>query len=319
MKKFKVILSIFALIILIGSGVFCVFHFAKKDANAKIVTTIFPIYDICREIMGSSEEILLLEDTGSDMHSYQPTAQDITSISKSELFIFIGGESDNWVENVIKSANNVNLKTLSLMEEVEKLEESEEGIVQDDHTHEHNHEETEYDEHIWLSIKNAIKMTTAISNSLSLVYPEKQELFKVNAEEYIKKLQSLENDYSVYCKDKEKEIIIADRFPFRYLTNDYNINYTAAFSGCSAETEASTETIAKLINKVNLLDLDYILVLETSDQSIAKSIISDKSCKLGVTILVVNSCQSIRMKDVESLSYLDIMTKNLENFKKALN
>lgn len=307
---------------MLSGGIFCIFYFAKKDSNAKIVTTIFPIYDICREIMGSSDDILLLEDNGVDLHSYQPTAQDITAISKSELFIFIGGESDDWVGDVIRSANNVNLKTLSLIEEIEKLEENHDGIIQEEE-HEHEHEEgeehSEYDEHIWLSIKNAIQITKSITSSLSLVYPEKAEIFKINSEEYINKLLALDLEYTEYCANKEKTLVIADRFPFLYLVNDYNIKYCAAFSGCSAETEASTETIATLISKVNELECDYILVLETSDQSIARSIIADKSCRTGVEILVINSCQSVSSNKIDSTSYLDIMKNNLENFKKALS
>lgn len=307
---------------MLSGGIFCIFYFAKKDSNAKIVTTIFPIYDICREIMGSSDDILLLEDNGVDLHSYQPTAQDITAISKSELFIFIGGESDDWVGDIIRSANNVNLKTLSLIEEIEKLEENHDGIIQEEE-HEHEHEEgeehSEYDEHIWLSIKNAIQITKSITSSLSLVYPEKAEIFKINSEEYINKLLALDLEYTEYCANKEKTLVIADRFPFLYLVNDYNIKYCAAFSGCSAETEASTETIATLISKVNELECDYILVLETSDQSIARSIIADKSCRTGVEILVINSCQSVSSNKIDSTSYLDIMKNNLENFKKALS
>ena len=316
MRKTKIIIAISVIVLLLGGAIFSIIYFTKKDNNAKVVTTIFPIYDIAREIMGSSDDLLLLENNGSDMHSYQPTAGDITTISKCELFIYVGGESDNWVSGVIASANNINLKTLELINHVEKLEENHDNILNDE---EHNHnEEVTYDEHIWLSLKNMIKMTESIRDSLCLVYPEKQELFKVNAENYINKLEDLESKYSNELLNKEKTLIIADRFPFRYLVNDYNLNYYAVFSGCSAESEASTETIATLIDKINENNINYVLVLETSDKSIANRAITDTKCKEGVGVLVINSCQSVNVKDLDNISYLEIMEQNLVNLKKAI-
>jgi len=325
MRKVKFYSAIFIMVLMISLVVFSIVYLTKKEKEYKVITTIFPIYDICREIMGSEDELMLLQDNGADMHSFTPTANDITTISKSELFIFVGGESDKWVGDVIRSANNVNLKTLSLMEieNLTKLEESHENIISPgdhDHEHEHEHEEGEtFDEHIWLSIKNAIVMTESIRDSLSLVFPEKQELFKVNAKAYIDKLVDLDNQYEEYLKDKNSTIIVADRFPLRYLVNDYDINYYAIFTGCSAETEASTEAMATLINKINENNVDYILVLETSDKSIANSCISNHNCKQGLEILVINSCQSIMQSTLQTSSYLGIMGQNLEILKKAIS
>ena len=310
------------MVVMISAVVLSIVYLTKRDVQAKIVTTIFPIYDICREIMGSDDEILLLESNGSDMHSYNPTASDIATIASAELFIYIGGKSDEWISDVIRTTNSVNLETISLMdiEKMTKLAESTDNIIEPDHDHEHDHEEGEVlDEHIWLSIKNAIVMTTAIRDGLIKVFPEKQELFKQNATEYISKLQNLHNDYTSSIANKSDTIIIAYRFPFRYLVHDYNINYFAIFSGCSAETEASTETIATLIDKINETAVDYILVLETTDQSIAHSVINNANTKEGLEILVINSCQTVSQSTMQSVSYLQIMAENLEILKKVIS
>lgn len=320
--KVKLFSAVLLMISLITGAVFAVIYFFKQDDKAKIVTSVFPIYDICREIMGNEEDLMLLQDNGADMHSYSPTASDLAVISSAELFIYVGGESDKWVADVLRSIENVNLINLSLMEiqELTKLEEGHDNVLQaHDHEHDHEHEEdVSYDEHIWLSIRNYIIMTETIRDNLIKVFPERQELFKENAEVYIEKLLQLDRDYSQAINNSEGTLIIADRFPFRYLVHDYNLKYFATFSGCSAETEASTETIAKLIDKINTFDVDYILVLETSDRHVAERCLNNSNCKKDVEILVINSCQSITKTNLESSSYLKIMENNLINLKKAL-
>lgn len=310
---------------IVGGG-YAIYFFSKPSENKKVIATIFPIYDITREIMGSSDDVMLLEDTGVDIHSYTPSASDIMSIHKSELFIYIGGESDEWVGGVLKSSDNPNLKTLCLLEEINGIEESDDNIIQgedehhhgDDDEHDEEYDEVHYDEHIWLSLKNAKIMTEKIRDSLTLVFPERKELFKVNANKYLEKLDELDKEYFSVCSNKTDTLIIADRFPFIYLTEDYDINYYACFSGCSTETQASADTISKLIDKINMENADKILVLETSDKSVANSVINDSRCKSGVEALVINSCQSVNAKDLDNTSYLDIMISNLEVIKKVL-
>lgn len=307
---------------MLAGVVVSIVHFTKADKNSRVVVSTFVVYDICREIMGSDDDITLLMDNGVDMHSYSPTPSDIVSVSKAELFIYVGGESDKkWVPNIIGTAKNVNLDTLSLMnvEGLTLLEESDDNILDDEHNHEHEHEdgEEEYDEHIWLSLRNMEVMAEAISESLIKVYPEMQELIRINTDKYVEKLQALDDEYSA-IQNSEKTLIVADRFPFRYLVHDYNLKYYAVFSGCSAETEASAEVIASLVDKVNTCDVDYLLVLETSDRKVAESCMNNGDCKSGLSILEINSCQSINFSALDTTSYLDIMTKNLENLKKAL-
>ena len=320
MRKLKAILCIFLVVCLLGGGIFSLFYFSRGRDHRKVVVTIFPLYDICREILGSEEDIMLLESTGVDMHSYQPSAQEITAIMESEIFIYVGGASDFWVDDVLASSSSVNLKTLRMMDSIDKLEESMDGIVDsEEHDNEHENHEEEYDEHIWLSIKNMIDMTNAMLDSLIDIFPHIQELLKENASNYIDKLQALENEYSDVFKDKETTVVFADRFPFTYLAKDYGMKYLGAFHGCSSDTEASVSIISKLIDKINEEELKYICVLENSDKAIAESVIGDTRCRDGVQILVIDSCQSVSSDDLNVMNYIDIMEKNLVNFKKALN
>ena len=318
-SKIKTIFAYILLVALIGSGIFVVFYFSSSRGKYKVIATIFPIYDICRNVMGSEDDILLLEDSGADMHNFQPTSKDIATISSANVFVYIGGESDVWVGGTLRSSGNKNLKTLCLINAIEALEESEQVVLEEDEHEDEHHdedEEKEYDEHIWLSIKNMIEMTKAITNTLSLAFPEKQEIFRINSEEYISKLQELDDKYTERIAGSDTTLVFADRFPFLYLTTDYNLKYIAAFSGCSAETEASPSTITKLIEKVNEEELNYICVLETSSSKIEKAI--QDGCERNVQVLVINSCQSVNSKKLDTTSYIEIMENNLVNLEKAL-
>lgn len=324
MKKFKVISSICMIILILSLTIFSIVYFSRKDKEGKVVTTIFPIYDICREILGTDDDLVLLQDSGTDMHSYQTTASDIATLSRAELFIMVGGESDKWAGGVIRSADNVNLSTLSLMDVVNKVEESNENISQSEHDHEHEHEheheegEVAYDEHIWLSIKNMITATEYISAELIKVFPERTEIIKENSTAYLEELNALESEYNEALSNKETFYLVADRFPFIYLMKDYGLSYHAAFSGCSAETEASAETMSTLINKVNEKNLKYIFITESADGSIAGQVKGASNNSSTIEILTINSCQSVAEKDLENISYLSIMRDNLEKFKRGI-
>ncbi len=320
MRKFKVISSICMIVLIVSLTIFSIVYFSHKNKEGKVVTTIFPIYDICREILGTDDDVVLLQDSGTDMHSYQTTASDITTLSKAELFIMVGGESDKWAGDIIRSAGNVNLSTLSLMDIVNKVEESNENISQGEHDHEHDHEgeDVSYDEHVWLSIKNMITATQYISEELIKVFPERTEIIRENSLEYLEKLVALEKEYSDALSGKETFYLVADRFPFIYLMNDYNLSYHAAFSGCSAETEASAETMSQLINKVNEKNLKYIFITESADGSIAGQVRDSSEHSSDIQILTINACQSVAAKDIDNISYLFIMTDNLEKFKRGI-
>ena len=315
---------------------------AEKNADFfQIVCTSFPQYDWVMNILGDEKnaakkfEVSLLQNSGTDMHSYQPSVKDIAKISTCSLFIYVGGESDLWVEKILKNAVNKKMICINLLEilgERAKQEEFVEGMQideQDEHTAEHNHDEKtheheddeiEYDEHVWLSLKNAAYYIEEICKNICLLDREKSDVYKQNAASYQKKILALDNRFSVMVeKGKRKTILFADRFPFRYFADDYGLQYFAAFASCSAESEASFETIAFLAKKIDEFSLPCILVLENSDGKIAKTVISSTKDK-NQQILQLDSLQSITKSEIQrGKNYLNVMEKNFEVLQKALN
>lgn len=281
----------------------------------KIVCTAFPQYDYVKNILGTSEGISLLLDDGADLHSYEPTAADIIEISSADLFIYIGGISDSWVEGALKSANSENLKTVALMNLVDTYEvDYVAGMEKENHHHEGEHEK---DEHIWLSLRNAAKITRALCDMICEIDSANAEKYKTNAKIYINSLNMLDNEYkSVIETANRKTLLFADRFPFRYLVEDYSLEYHAAFSGCSSESEASFQTMAFLIDKTKKLNLPVVITIEGSDGSIAEMICSET----GTKTVTLDSCQSVSSADIEQgTNYIDIMKNNLEILREALN
>ena len=303
------------------------------DGKMKIVTTIFPEYDWVMNVLGDKKEdanVTLLLDSGIDLHSYQPPPKDIVTVSKCDLFIYVGGESDEWVEDVLKQATNKNMKTINLMEtlgDAVKEEEIIEGMEGEDHDHEegeeHDHdddeEEVEYDEHVWLSLKNAEVLVKEISKSISDIDKENASVYEANATTYVNSLKDLDTRYAQAVAEGTKDtLVFADRFPFRYLVDDYNLKYHAAFVGCSAETKASFETIIFLANKIDTLGLSTILKIESSDGSIANAV-KEATTNKNQTILTMDSIQSASTKEYkEGRNYLSIMEQNLNVLKEAI-
>ena len=474
--------------------------FAENTKSLNIVCTTFPQYDWTRQILGeraADVNLTLLLDNGIDLHNYQPTADDIIKIAQSDLFIYVGGESDGWVDDVLATAQNPNLKAISMLASVEaKEEETVEGMQEEEHDHDHGHDEeftmediedrtladfagewvslwpmmkdgeldeycahkaeedddpattaetyrekytkswecdvkdisvkdntitfnyldgttasaeyryagfatktsdsgkisvryqfttdsdeapkyvqfndhghepgaaehfhlyfgnegfdaimestassyfvpasldkegildmlmgheheVEYDEHVWLSLRNAETITQTIANALCELDPDNAAVYQENAGNYIAQLSDLDAQYEDAVKNGQRTtILFADRFPFRYLADDYGLTYYAAFVGCSAETEASFETIAFLAKKVDELQLPVVLTIEGDNHSIAETVVANTQAK-NQSILVMNSLQSVTEKDVENgESYLGIMSENLNVLKEALN
>ena len=291
------------------------------DDKISIVTTIFPEYDWVMNILGNNPanaEVTLLLDNGVDLHSYQPTADDIMKIATCDMFIYVGGESDRWVEDALSEAVNKDMVVINLLEvlgDSVKEEEVVEGMQEEDE------DETEYDEHVWLSLKNAVICTEAISHALQdKVDPENYITYAENAAEYTRKLFALDREYEETIANASGDtLLFGDRFPFRYLTDDYDLNYYAAFAGCSAETEASFETVTFLSGKVDELNLGCILTIETSDGKIAETI-RDNTSTGDQKILVLDSLQSVTMDDIiNGVTYLSIMKENLNVLSEALN
>jgi zinc transport system substrate-binding protein len=307
---------------------------ANESGNARlsVVCTNFPSYDWTRQILGekaSAVELTVLMDNGVDIHSYQPSVADIAKISGSDLFIYVGGESDAWVTDVLAEAANPDMTVINLMEALGaglKVEEIVEGMEDDEHGHQeeeeahggeeeaHGHEEEEevFDEHVWMSLRNAGVFCETIAASLSALDPDNAGLYGENTAAYLSKLKALDEKYTQELSNASvRTLLFGDRFPFRYLMDDYDIDYYAAFPGCSAETEASFETIVFLADKLDELSLKYVMVTKTADQSIANTIIENAADK-NREILVLDAIQSIETSaPLEGPTYLEIMENNL--------
>ena len=298
---------------------------AEEDGALKVVATIFPVYDWAVNIAGSGEgspDVTLLLSSGVDMHSYQPTAADLITVSSCDIFIYVGGESDAWVADALREAVNKDMIVIDLLEalgEATKEEEAAEGMQEADGHGHGGEEEAEYDEHIWLSLKNAAALTSVITDAICAADPDNAAVYEANAEDYIAKLTSLDAEYQTAVSSAARDtLLFGDRFPFRYLTDDYGLTYYAAFAGCSAETEASFETVTFLAGKLDELGLRTVLTIEGSDRRIAETIISNSQTK-DQQILSLDSMQATTGADAAGgVTYLSVMESNLEILKQAL-
>ena len=290
---------------------------ANDTAKLNVVCSIFPPYDFVRTIAGDKVDLTLLLDSKTDLHSYSPTADDIMKISQADLFVNIGGESDDWAEDVIASAANENLKVVSLIDLVNAVEEEALPGMQEEEEEHEEEEGPEYDEHVWTSLKNVIMIVPALTDTLCELDAANADFYRANSTGYLQSLQALETQYAeTIGAAARKTLLFADRFPFRYLADDYDLTCYAAFSGCSAETEASFETMTMLVDTVKEQNLPYILMIDGSDGSVAESV----SRQSGAEIRVLNSCQSVSADDIAAgATYLSIMNDNLQIINEVLN
>lgn len=296
----------------------------SDDGKLNVVCTIFPQYDWVKQVLGNRADninLTLLLANGVDLHSYQPSVDDIMTISNSDVFIYVGGESDAWVTDALAQAQNPDMVVINMLEKLGDAAKEEEIIegMQPEAEEEEEEEGPVYDEHVWLSLRNAQIISKAIADAFSTLDAENAQEYKANLDAYTEKLTDLDARYkAAFDAGNVKTLLFADRFPFRYLTDDYGIDYFAAFPGCSTDTEASFETLTFLTNKVNELKLTKIMVIETGDQSIAKTIIDNTSSK-DQQILVLDSVQSITSDDINNgVTYLSIMESNLEVLTEAV-
>ena len=319
-----------------------------KESKLSIVATIYPEYAWAKEILGSrfnSVKLELLMKNGVDLHSYKPTAQDIAKIASADMVIYVGGESDEWIEKALeatpkKGRSEINLmkvlgdrvKAEEVIEGMQAEEEHEHNnttesaeVTHNEEEHEHHHhdhdEEVENDEHVWLSLKNAEIIVQKIAAEIAKLDSAHASVYTQNVNAYVAKIQSLGNDYRTTVESAaRKTVLFGDRFPFRYLVDDYGLKYYAAFVGCSAESEASFETIAFLANKMDSESLPSIFIIENGNEKIAKAVLAASKNSKNAQILILNSMQSVTEKQIdEGADYLSIMKSNLENLKKALN
>ena len=323
LKKLKrPLCAVLCLLTLCGALAACGASGGRDSASGKvkIVTTIFPLYDWTRQILGGrvgDVELTMLLDSGADLHNYQPTVEDMVRVSECDLFIYVGGESDKWVTDALKEAVNKDMRVLNLMEtlgDAVREEELAPGMqAEDEDADEDEDEETEYDEHIWLSLKNAFTCCQAIVETLEAM--DIVTRHESGVDEYCAELVALDARYKEAADAAPlKTVLFADRFPFRYLADDYGLTYYAAFQGCSAETEASFETIAFLAAKLDELSLPAVLTTETSDGRIAETVVRT-SGRPDTPILTMDSMQSMAAEDAD---YLSIMESNLGVLRLAL-
>lgn len=319
-----------------------------KDHKISIITTIYPEYAWTKEILGTltdSVNLTLLIKNGIDLHSYKPTAHDVAKIASADMVIYVGGESDEWIKDALTASPKKGRVEINLMEALGdrvKAEEIVEGMQAEDehhhehaeehehehhdehaeeHEHEHHDEDVENDEHVWLSLKNAEILVKKIAEELSKIDAAHASAYKQNAEAYIAQIQSLDAEYRTAVESAaRKTVLFGDRFPFRYLVDDYGIKYYAAFVGCSAESEASFETIAFLAGKMDSEFLPSIFIIENGNDKIAKAVLAASKKSQDAQILTINSMQSITEKQInDGINYISLMRANLENLKKALN
>lgn len=355
MKKIaSIAILLFASVLMLTA---CNTESGKKDSAPKkisVVATIYPQYDWLKNVIGEhadAVDLKLLIKNGTDLHSYKPSAQDIATIAKADLVVYVGGESDEWIEKALEATPKEGRIALNLMKALGdrvKEEEVVEGMQVEEHHHEHgeeaeehehehhehdkvtepaeatsehhHHEEVENDEHIWLSLKNAWILVNALAQSLSKVDSANSSIYTANAVLYNAKLWEMDKEYTTAISGaSQKTVLFGDRFPFRYLVDDYGIKYYAAFVGCSAESEASFETVTFLAGKMDSLQLPAIFTIDGSNGKIARAILEASKNSKNAQVLTLNSMQSVTDEQIKAgVDYLSIMRDNLEVLKKAL-
>ncbi len=317
MKKTAIILLAMALLFTSACGALPTSSILGHRLS--VAVTIFPEYDWVQNILGDradSVDVTLLQASGVDMHSFQPSAADIVAVASCDLFVYVGGEADAWAEDALAEAVNENMIAVSLLDILGSdavTEELTEGMTGEADA------EPETDEHVWLSLRNAKTYCAVLAGALAAVDPAHGDEYRQNAAAYIAELVDLDAEYAALCEDAENStLLFADRFPFRYLCEDYGLAYYAAFPGCSAETEASFETVAFLAGKLTELDLPAVLIIDGSDGRIAETIL--ENTEGNREILTLDSMQSVTASDAETgTTYLGIMQENLAVLDAALN
>ena len=330
MQKTTKILIALTAILLVSLGAFI--GLSKKDSarsKISIIATNFPAYDFVRAVAGDKANVKMLIKPGAETHNFEPTPNDIIDLKNSRMFIYTGGESDEWVKKILNEIDPKTTKIIKMMDQVKTVkEELVEGMEDDEESHDHDHdhkhntstehsEEGEDDEHVWTSPKNAIKIINAIKSELVNIAKDDAATFNQNTENYSKKLSDLDQSFrDIVASARRKTLVFGDRFPLRYFVDEYGLNYFAAFPGCSEQTEASSKTIAFLIDKVKAEQIPVVLKIEQSNGKIAETISKATNAK----VLTFQSAHNVSPEEFEKgVTYIDLMTENLTVLKEALN
>ena len=295
---------------------------AKQEEGLSVVATIFPQYDFARQVMGNADHLTMLLRPGQEVHSYEPTPQDILAIQNCDLFLYVGGESDAWIEDVLEGMDTSHMVILSLMDLVDPLEEDTENVLENPEEHDHQEEGThlhqdEYDEHVWTSPKNAMLITQAICDALCDIDPDHADTYQQNTSAYLGQLEQLDQDFRQVIGSANRDtLIFGDRFPLLYFVREYGLNYYAAFPGCASETEPSAATVARLIDLVRQEQVPVVYQIELSNGNIARCI-ADST---GARVETFYTCHNITRDDFEAgETYLSLMQRNVNSLKEALN
>lgn len=305
----------------------------SNDGKVKVVATIFPQYDFAKQIGGDRADVQMLLAPGAEAHSFEPTPEDIKSIQNADLFVYVGGENDEWVEDILASMGDKAPQTLKLVDCVKTVEEETVEGMQEEHehaegeTHDHEHaadgahehehgEDAEIDEHVWTSPKNAEAIVDALCESMSSARPADADTFKSNASAYKAQLEDLDGKFrDVVGNANRKTIVFGDRFPLRYFVDEYGLSYYAAFPGCASDTEASADTVAFLIDKVKEEKIPAVFSIELSNGKIADTIAESTGAE-RLTFYTCHNVSADQMK--QGATYLSMMTENVDTLRKAL-
>lgn len=320
--KMKRICSVFIALVLVLTVTGCGLDTNKKSDKVSIVTTMFAAYDFAREIAGDRADITLLLKPGADYHSYEPSPKDMAAIDNCDIFIYTGGENDDWVDRIAATSSNKDMKIIKMLDLVDKYEEEiTEGMEHHeghnhDEDHDHDEDTSEWDEHVWTDPENAMIIAKKIADTLALADYQGKDYYMGNYKKYEKELKDLDEEFrSLIDNAKRKEVIFGDRFPLRYFVEAYGLTYYAAFPGCTSESEPSAKTVAFLIDKVKTDNIPVIFTIELSNGNIAKTIAKST----GTKVLTFYTCHNISKDDFEKgETYVSLMRRNLATLKEAL-
>ena len=285
----------------------------QEDGKISVVSAIFPSYDFARNVCGDAAEVSMLISPGADVHAFEPTAKDINRIKNCDLFIYTGGESDAWVESILSSFEE-EINTLKMMD-VSVLEREDYTHFESSEKHEHHH--SEYDEHIWTSPENAVKIVTAIKDKMCDIDAESAMIYTENAKEYIEKINAVDSETkAVVASAKRKTVVMGDRFPLLYYAKHYGLEVFAAFPGCAEKTEPSASTLTFLADKIRQENIPVVFKSELSGGQTADALCSET----GAKCLELAACHNISKQDFDAgVGYVDVMRKNAQALTEALN
>ncbi len=294
------------------------------NGKLNVVCTLFPYYDFVRQIGGDAVSAQLLVPAGRETHSFEPTPLDVIAMSRADVFIWNGGESELWVEDVLDAAGEDIPYRLAMMEQVETYrEEYAEGMQgghdhdHDDHLHDGHEEDIEYDEHIWTSPVNAMALCRAICGTLCQADPDNADGYRARLENYLLELQALDETFRDIVDGTARRLVVfGDRFPLLYFCREYGLDYRAAFHGCAGDTEPSLSTLKYLIDLVDGQDIPVVYTIELSSQKVAQAIAETT----GAQVRTFHSCQTVSRAEFDGgATYISLMSANAAVLKEGLS